>query len=144
MLRRLWNLLLSQRPEGRIVFVSRSVGGACHGDKPGSLTADSLLRDDHVVYLRNSLAEQRYPFSRAFSSRRKGVARATDCRSFSASSEPQLHDDANTANGLMSSTLRKALASHFPPTDDSKVPGCHLYRPNACNVSWQLHKLQHR
>ena len=140
MLRRFVKLLLSQRPERHSIFGSRSVGG----DRPGSLTARLLLRDDYVVYLSRSLAEQRCLSSRAFSTRRKGVARATHCRSFSASSEPQLHDDANTANEFMSSTLRKALASHFPPTDDSKVPGCHLYRPDACNVSWQLHKLQHR
>ena len=121
MLRRVVSVLLIQRPGAQTAVGSRIIWGVCHGDRHGGSTAERLLRSTLTLHLSNRLAPQRCVSNRG-SSWQECSIRTTGCRSFTAGAEPELDDSVHEAD--MSSTLRKALASHFPRTDDHQVPVC--------------------
>ena len=115
------SVLLSQRVGAQTAVGSRSLWGVCHGDRHGGSTAESLLRNTYTLRLNSRLVQQRCVSSRAYSWQDCSVP-TTGCRSFTARAEPNLDDGLDEVD--MSSTLRKALANHFPRTTDHQVRVC--------------------
>lgn len=134
-------VLSRQRPEEQIVVGSRCIGGACHGGGDGSSTAESLLQGATSPHLDNSLEQQRRSFSRA-SSRRETSVSATGCKTFTVRAKPEPHDRTDELDRQISSTLRKALASHLPSIEDHQVPACKPHLRNQFYVTWPIHELE--
>lgn len=135
------SVFLRQRSVDQTVSGSRSVWGACHGGKDVFSTAESFLRHAFTLHLSSSPAQQRCLSTRA-SSAQECLLRATGCRSFTVRAEPELNDGMEEIDRHMSSTLRKALASHYPPTDHHQVTNSGLHQSHAFGAFWHAHEPQ--
>lgn len=131
------SVLLRQRLREQILFGSRCIGGACHGGRDGSSTAESFLQDVFSPHLDKSVAQQRCLSSRATSWRACALP-ATGCRSFTAKAKSELEGGVCVVDIHMSSVMRKSLAVHFPSIDDHQVPVC----PPTSDITWSNHELE--
>ena len=140
MLRRLVSEFSRQRPGDQVVFGSRSIWGASYCDRDAFSTAESLLRHASTLHLNSSPIQHRCLSTRASSALEYPV-RASGCRSFSIGAEPELTDGMDESDRHMSSTLRKALASHYPPAEDQEVTDFDRHH-HAFGGFWQAHEPQ--